>query len=146
MRRRWIDRALMVVAALCALCALGFIGFVVLAIAVRGASSLSWGFLTEQIRLVGAAGGIFHNLVGTGILLVTATVVCVPLATAVALVHSVYLRGHCARRWLWRTLCVLNGVPSILFGIVGFIVLVKLLGLGKSWLNGGVLLGAMMLP
>lgn len=43
-------------------------------------------------------------------------------------------------------LYVLNGVPSLLFGLFGFIVFVKFLGLGKSWLSGGILLGLMILP
>ena len=41
---------------------------------------------------------------------------------------------------------MLNGVPSILFGILGLIVFVKFLGWGKSWLSGGLLLGLMILP
>ncbi|MDB5296277.1 MAG: transporter permease, partial [Phycisphaerales bacterium] len=43
-------------------------------------------------------------------------------------------------------LYTLNGVPSILFGLLGLIVFVKGLGWGKSWLVGGVLLGIMILP
>jgi phosphate transport system permease protein len=43
-------------------------------------------------------------------------------------------------------LYVLNGVPSILFGLFGLIVFVKGLGWGKSWLTGGLLLGMMMVP
>jgi phosphate transport system permease protein len=76
-----------------------------------------------------------------------ALVVTVPLAVGLALLHGVYLRGReGARRRLGLVLHLLNGVPSILFGIFGFIVFVHGLGVGKSWLTGGVLLGLMILP
>ena len=43
-------------------------------------------------------------------------------------------------------LYLLNGIPSILFGIVGMVVFVQWFGWGKSWLSGGILLGLMILP
>lgn len=43
-------------------------------------------------------------------------------------------------------LYLFNGVPSILYGIFGLMVFVQMLGWGKSWLSGGILLGFMMLP
>jgi phosphate transport system permease protein len=43
-------------------------------------------------------------------------------------------------------LYLLNGVPSILFGLLGLVVFVLFLGWGKSWLTGGILLGIMILP
>ncbi len=130
----------------CALLACGVLVVIALAIAVRGFPAISWQFFTEQIRLVGAAGGIFHNLIGTFILIGTALVVSAPLAVGLALVHGVYLRGHRHREKLTLLLYLLNGVPSILFGLFGLIVFVKFLGLGKSWLTGGVLLGVIILP
>jgi phosphate transport system permease protein len=120
---------------------------ILVAVTVRGLPSVNWRFLTEQIRLVGAAGGIFYNLVGTLILIATALAVSAPVAVGLALVHSVYFpAGSRARRWMRLWLYVLNGMPSILFGIVGMIVFVMFLGWGKSWLAGGLLLGAMILP
>ena len=76
----------------------------------------------------------------------TALLVSAPIATGVALVHGVYLRNDRERERIRLLLSLLNGVPSILFGLFGLIVFVKLFGWGKSWLAGGVLLGLMMLP
>ncbi len=146
MKRKIIHHLCRVITGLCALLCcgvlLGIIGF----IAARGWSALSWEFFTEQIALVGAAGGIFYHIVGTLILLTTALLVCTPPALAVAIVHSVYLRDSPHRGRLTVLLYVLNGVPSILFGIVGMVVFVQVLGWGKSWLSGGILLGLMILP
>lgn len=131
---------------MCAALAFGVLLLLLVSIAYRGVPALSWNFLTEQIRLVGAAGGIFFNLIGTLILIGTAALVCAPLAIGIALTHSVYLKSDRARRALSLLLYVLNGVPSILFGILGLIVFVKFLGWGKSWMVGGLLLGLMILP
>lgn len=144
--RRWLDHVLLGVAGLCAALACGVLLVLLVSIAYRGVPALNWSFLTEQIRLVGAAGGIFYNLVGTLILISTAALVCAPLAIGIALTHSVYLKTGRARQALNLLLYVLNGVPSILFGILGLIVFVKFLGWGKSWLAGGLLLGLMILP
>lgn len=144
--RKALDLGFRLLTGLCALVACGALALIVAAILFRGLPAVSWRFLTEQIRLVGADGGIFHNLVGTLVLIATALLVSAPLAVGVALVHGVYLRGETGRRRLLLLLYLLNGVPSLLFGLFGFIVFVKFLGWGKSWLVGGILLGMMILP
>lgn len=135
--------------ALCGLCAAiacGLLFGLVFVIAQRGLPALSWRFITEQIRQVGAEGGIFYNLVGTLILISTAIVVCAPIATGLALTHAVYVKSAATKSRLGLFLYTLNGIPSIVFGIFGFIVFVKYLDWGKSWLIGGVLLAIMILP
>jgi phosphate transport system permease protein len=144
--RRLLNVLFQAGAGLCGLAAFGVLALIVVAILSRGLPAVSLRFLTEQIKLVGADGGIFYNLIGTLILMLTALAVTAPLATGIALLHSVFLRNLRVRRRLMLLLYVLNGVPSLLFGLFGFIVFVKLLGLGKSWLVGGVLLGFMILP
>lgn len=144
--RRSLDRLFFVATGLCAVIAVGVIALIVGAIVWRGGGAVSWQFLTEQIRLVGASGGVFYNIVGSLILLATALTVSAPVAVGLGLVHGVYLQNERAKERLWLLLSVLNGVPSILFGLFGLIVFVKFLGWGKSWLSGGILLGVMMLP
>jgi phosphate transport system permease protein len=145
MRKAW-DFIFVAIAATCALAALAVLGGLVFAIARRGLPAMSVSFFTEQIRLVGAQGGILWNLVGTVILLVTAFLACAPFAVALALLERVWLRSPQAKRWLRLALYTMNGLPSIVFGIFGFIVLVQWCGWGKSWLAGGIVLAMSMLP
>jgi phosphate transport system permease protein len=107
---------------------------------------LSWEFLSKEVEQAGAGGGILYHLLGTLILIGTALGVSAPLAFGIVLVHQVYLKSRRARQGLTLWLYTLNGVPSILFGLFGFIVFVKGFGWGKSWLAGGIVLGWMMLP
>lgn len=144
--RRFGDVLMAVLAGLCAFIAVGILIGLVWVVAQRGVPALSWSFFTEQIRLVGASGGIFWNLVGTMILLGAAFIICSPMAVGLALVERVWLRGTAARRTLRTVLYMLNGLPSILFGLFGFIVFVRWCGLGKSWLVGGIVLALSMLP
>ncbi len=146
MRRRFSDRVVAGITGLCALISVGILAGLVFVVAQRGAPALSWTFFTEQIRLVGAAGGIFWNLIGTLILLVTAFILCAPLAVGLALLEQVWLRNPALQRMLRTLLYTLNGLPSIIFGLFGFIVFVQWCGLGKSWLAGGIVLALSMLP
>lgn len=145
MRRKLIHHFFRIATGLCAACACVVLCFIVGAIVKRGCPAISWRFFTEQILLVGADGGIFYNLLGTAILLATAFCVSAPVALSLALLHGVYLPPKW-RGTLELLLYILNGVPSILFGIFGMIVFVQFLGWGKSWLAGGILLGFMILP
>ena len=145
-RRRLTHCLFCGVTGLCMIASCGILVWLIYAIGVRGWPALSWQFFTEQIRLVGASGGIFYNLIGTGILLATALCVCAPTATALALLHGVYLREGRRKRLLETLLYVINGMPSIVCGIFGLIVFVQCFGWGKSWLSGGLLLGLIMLP
>jgi phosphate transport system permease protein len=144
--RKLTDVVVALAAGLCACIAVAILSGLVYVVARRGIPALSWSFFTEQIRLVGAAGGIFWNLIGTTILLAAAFVICAPLAVGLALIENVWLRGVTARRALRSALYTLNGLPSILFGLFGFIVFVQWCGWGKSWLAGGIVLALSMLP
>ncbi len=144
--RRLGDCLIAAVAGASALVAVAILCGLVFVVAQRGIPALSWSFFTEQIRLVGASGGIFWNLVGTSILLIAAFLICAPLAVGLALVERVWLRGPAARRALRTALYTLNGLPSIVFGLFGFIVFVQWCGWGKSWLAGGIVLALSMLP
>ena len=144
--RRALDRAVVAAAAACAALACGLFALLVGAIVTRGLPALSLEFMTQPMRAGGAEGGVVYHLVGTLILIGTAALVCAPLALGTALTHGVYLRSARARRRLETVVYLLNGVPTILFGLVGMIVFVGFLGWGKSWLAGGILLAFVMLP
>jgi phosphate transport system permease protein len=144
--RKGADYLLALVTGACALIAAGILLGLVFVVAQRGGPALSWSFFTEQVRLVGAAGGIFWNLIGTTVLLSAAFLLCTPLAVGVALVEHVWLRSRGAKRALLTLLYTMNGLPSILFGLFGFIVFVQWCGWGKSWLVGGLVLAMSMLP
>lgn len=144
--RRWLDRGFTVTAALAgglaAAILLGLVGTIVW----RALPALSLELLVTGSLEAGAAGGVLYQLLGTMILIVTALSVAAPLAVGLALAEAVYLPARKIRRRFQLALYLWNGLPSILMGIFGLLVFGKLLGWGKSWLAGGIVLGFMILP
>lgn len=144
--RRWLDRAFWGATGAAALLACALLVGIFAFLLGHGLPALSWSFLVQDTSEAGAGGGILYQLLGTVILVVTAFGTAAPLAIALALTATVYSRRPRVRRSLEVSLYALNGLPSIVLGVVGLIVFGKLLGWGKSWLAGGIILGWMILP
>ncbi len=113
----------------------------------HGVGTISWSFLTEAPRNAGRAGGIGPIVVSTTLILGVCLAVSVPLSVATAVLLSEFtspagLFGRLVR----RSLDVLAGVPSIVFGLFGNAVFCVYLGMGFSILSGGLTLACMVLP
>jgi phosphate transport system permease protein len=113
----------------------------------HGAGSVSWEFLTAEPENSGREGGIGPILVSTGLILAVclASVLPVGLGTAVLLAEFTP-PGGVFGRLVRRSLDVLSGVPSIVFGLFGNALFCKVLGMGFSILSGGLTLACMVLP
>lgn len=144
--RRWIDRGFYLLTAACAAAACSILVGLVAVILVRALPALSLDLLTQQMAEAGASGGILAEILGTLLLMASALAVSAVLAVALALTKTVYVRDPRLRAWITLGLYTVNGMPSIVFGIVGMVLFMGVLGWGKSWLSGGILLGLMILP
>lgn len=115
-------------------------------IVANGLPALSWEFLTEPPKDLGRAGGIFPAIAGTLYLVAGAIALALPLGVGAAIYLVEYTReGHVTR--LIRTgVDLLNGTPSIVFGLFGFAFIVLYLNAGVSLLAGQVTLALMVLP
>ena len=111
----------------------------------RGIGSINLAFLTQTPKPVGVPGGGMANaILGTGVILGIASAIGVPLGIGA----GVYLSDSGRNRLgdaIRFTADVLNGVPSIVIGIVAYS-LVVLSQKHFSALAGGVALGIMMIP
>jgi phosphate transport system permease protein len=112
----------------------------------KGLPALSWEFLTEGPRDLGRAGGIFPAIVGTLSLVAGAIAFALPLGVGAAIYLAEYQRENRLTRVVRSGVDLLNGTPSIVFGLFGFTFLVIALGLGVSMLAGQITLGLMVLP
>src|SRR3989440_3795555 len=111
----------------------------------RGLSSINWAFLTQTPKPVGEVGGGMANAIaGSGVILAIASLIGVPVGIGAGVFLAEYGRnrfGHAIR----FTADVLNGVPSIVIGIVAYGIVV-LTQRHFSALAGGVALSLMMIP
>lgn len=112
----------------------------------KGLPGLTWEFLTEPPRNLGRAGGIFPALVGTLYLVAGAIAIALPLGIGAAIYLTEYTREGKLTRAIRTGTDLLNGTPSIVFGLFGFSFLVLSLGFGVSLIAGQVTLALMVLP
>ena len=112
-----------------------------------GISQLNWAFLTTAPIDTGRQGGIAPILVSTFLILGVCLTVSLPISIGTAILLAEFTPHHnWFGRLVRRSLDVLAGVPSIVFGLFGNAFFAKTLGLGFSILSGGLTLACMVLP
>ena len=139
-----IATCLMVLSFVLVIIPLGFVLFTVIA---KGASAISWSFLTSQIPsevALPGTGGIGPAIGGTIVIVALASAMAVPLGV----LGAIYLNEYGGTGWLARVIGffsdVMTGVPSIIMGL--FIFSIWVLHFGFSGLAGAFALGCLMLP
>ncbi len=130
-----------------ALSVIGFFAWVVSDMFFRGAQHLSWDFLMHPPRSAGRSGGISTILVGTLCIIALALVIAVPIGLGAAILLAEFGKTvETVTYWVRRSLDLLAGVPSIVFGLFGLAFFGEYLGWGWSILSGGMTLACMILP
>lgn len=130
-----------------ALAVSGVFGWVTFDLVAAGARHLSLPYFLDVPVDAGRGGGITSLIVSTLWIVGVAIAVALPLALGAAIfLVELAPRGSRGERWVGRSLDVLAGVPSIVFGLFGNAFFSKLLGLGFSILSGGLTLACMALP
>ena len=111
----------------------------------RGIGSINWAFLTQLPKPVGESGGGMANaIVGSGVILGIASIIGVPFGVGAGIYLAEFGRNRLGAVVRF-TADVLNGVPSIVIGIVAYAIVV-LYQKHFSALAGGVALAIMMVP
>jgi phosphate transport system permease protein len=125
---------------------LSAIGIIIYDIIINGLPALSWEFVTQPPSNLGRTGGIFPAIVGTFYLVVGAIMIAFPLGVGAAIYLTEYTRESTITRIIRSGVDLLNGTPSIVFGLFGFSFLVIFLNFGVSLIVGQITLGLMVLP
>jgi phosphate transport system permease protein len=125
---------------------LAILAFIVFFVLQKGLPAVSLGFLFSNPKDMGRAGGILPTLVGTFLLPAMALVIALPLGAGTAIYLSEYTRETRFTRAIRFGTDCLAGIPSIIFGLFGFIFFVTTLRMGWSLLSGGLTLAIMILP
>jgi phosphate transport system permease protein len=111
----------------------------------KGIGSINWAFLTQTPKPVGEVGGGMANAIaGSAFILLIASVIGVPVGIGAGIYLAEYGRNQLGNV-IRFTADVLNGVPSIVIGIVAYGIVVLSQG-HFSALAGGVALAIMMIP
>ena len=103
-------------------------------------------FFLNSPKNMGREGGILPTIIGTMALTLVAIVFATPLGVGTAVFLREYTRESRISRVIRFGTDCLAGVPSIIFGLFGFVFFVIQLNMGWSILSGGLTLAAMILP
>jgi phosphate transport system permease protein len=119
--------------------------FILFFITSKGISVINWDFLTQLPKPVGeVGGGILNAIIGTLMLITASTLLSVPVGVFAGIFLSEYRKGRLV--YLVRlSIEILQGIPSIVIGIIAYVWIVVPAG-SFSALSGGVALAMMMLP
>jgi phosphate transport system permease protein len=145
--RRTKNRLMTVLMVLAFVIAIVPLGFVLATVIAKGASVISWSFLTSSIPpnvLPANVGGMGPAIAGTLVITALATVIAVPLG----ILGAVYINEYGGKGILARVVRfmsdVMTGVPSIIMGL--FIFTLWTLHFQYSGLGGALALACLMLP
>jgi phosphate transport system permease protein len=146
--RRAKDMAFRLAMVLCLGLAIGLLGLLLVDVALDGAGTLTWDFITSFTSISADQAGIQAALWGTIWLMGVCALFIVPVGVATA----IYLEEYADDTKWWNRLVDVNiqnlaAVPSIVYGILGLAFLVRgPLSLGPVILAGGLTLGLLVLP
>jgi phosphate transport system permease protein len=146
--RRAKDLAFRLAMLLCLGLAIGLLAVLLIDVAVDGAGSLTWDFVTSFTSISADQAGIQAALWGTIWLMGVCAVFIIPVGVGTA----IYLEEYADDTKWWNRLVEVNiqnlaAVPSIVYGILGLAFLVRgPLSLGPVILAGGLTLGLLVLP
>jgi len=144
-RRRLANLGATLAAGSAVLLVLAPLGAILAYLLYKGFGSLNWAFLTQTPKPVGEAGGGMANAIaGSAFILLVASAMGVPVGIGAGIYLAEYGRNRFGNLVRF-TSDVLNGVPSIIIGIVAYGLVVLTQG-HFSALAGGVALAIMMIP
>jgi phosphate transport system permease protein len=144
--RRIVDRLVAVLVALCVMLAAVPILVLLLFVVIKGLPGmLTPGFFTDVPHPIGVpGGGVINAIVGTLIIVGSASLFAVPFGTLVGIFLAEYGRNRIGDSVRFIS-DVLTGLPSIAFGIFAYTVLVATLG-HFSAVSASAALAVLMLP
>ena len=145
-RRIWMGRGFHALCLLAVAISLGMLAVLLIYLAYQGWERVSWDFLNSFPSRKPEEAGIRAAVLGSIYVVAIAGVTAFVLGVAAA----VYLEEFAGRNRFARlakiNIANLAGVPSIVYGLLGLTIFVRIMELGKSVLAGGLTLALLVLP
>ena len=144
--RRLYDRGLRVLLYACGFLTCALLVLIIGYIFYRGVPNVTWELLSTQTSYIKDTIGILPNILNTLYLVLLSMVIVLPLGVGAA----IYLTEYATNRKLVAVIEfateTLTGIPSIIFGLVGMLFFIQLMGWQTGVLAGSMTLVVMILP
>jgi phosphate transport system permease protein len=115
-------------------------------ILIDGLTRIDWDFLTNLPSRRASKAGILTAWTGTAWILVLTAFVAIPLGVAAGIYLQEYGKNNRLGRIIELNIANLAGVPSIIYGLLGLEIFVRIMNLGGSLLAGALTLSLLILP
>ncbi len=113
---------------------------------VTALQRLSWDFITSYPSRKPELAGILPALVGSAYLMGLTALMAIPVGVCAAIYLEEYARAGRITSLIELNISNLAGVPSIIYGLLGLEVFVRVVGMGRSLLAGAATLSLLLLP
>ena len=144
--RRAYNTTMKILLYLCAGLTCALLLFLIGYIFYRGIPHISWDLLSTQSSYIKDTIGILPNLLNTLYIILVALAVVLPLGVGAAIYLTEYASSRRTVALIEYAAETLSGLPSILFGLVGMLFFIQIMGLQQGILAGGLTLVLMILP
>ena len=145
-KRRVYDKSLRALLYFCGFITCALLLLIIGYIFYRGIPNITWELLSTQTSYINDTIGILPNILNTLYIILLAMIIVLPLGVGAA----IYLTEYASNRKLVSIIEfateTLTGIPSIIFGLVGMLFFIQMLGLKTGVLAGGLTLVVMILP
>ena len=145
-RRHFYDKGLKSLLYFCAGLTCALLLFLIGYIFYRGLGNITWELLSSETSYLKDTVGILPNILNTLYIILLAMIIVLPLGVGAA----IYLTEYAGSRKMVAVIEfaseTLTGIPSIIFGLVGMLFFIQMMGLKQGILAGGLTLVIMILP
>lgn len=124
----------------------GFLVWMIIYIVSKGISGISWEFISGEYNLYRNQTGILPMIIGTLLLIFGTLIISVPIGVSAAIYLTEYAKQGRFVRIIRFATESLAGIPSIIYGLFGYLFFKNALNLGFSVLSGSLTLSIMVLP
>lgn len=112
----------------------------------QGTQRLSWDFLMSLPSRFAEQSGIYTAWIGTLWIMVLTTIISFPIGVGAGIYLEEYGKKNKLSTFLEINIANLAGVPSIIYGLLGLEVFVRIMKMGNSILAGAMTLTLLILP
>ena len=144
--RRSMDVAFQALSLLVLLLALAALAALIVDVVGDGAGRLSWDFVNGYPSRRASQAGIFPALAGSIFVILLTAMLALPIGVAAAIYLEEYGKRNFVSRAIEINITNLAAVPSIIYGLLGLGVFVRLMGMGRSVMAGAATLALLALP
>lgn len=142
----WVEKAFLWTCRLAVIVPLVLLGYFIYDVASTGLGRIDWEFLTSFASRRASRAGIWAALVGSLYLISLTALMALPLGVGAAIYLEEYGRRSRLAGLIEVAIANLAGVPSVIYGLLGLELFVRIFGFGNSLLAGACTLALLVLP